>query len=167
MTSDFEWKHDQCPHCAYTLCDHVAGTQGVNDARFRCGQCHHVFHYGAIVEAKGPLFVRREIQSGTETFLSWPRGWNRFAFQQDFEKLLAAVLAGEEVRTKWATYRLRGFNSNVSSVLGEGGRPGDWRTQLYRKLVGDCQRFGRTTRHTEELLENVVESIEPTTGKQI
>lgn len=166
MISDFKWKPDQCPHCGNTECDHISGAQGVIDASFRCSQCTHVFQYGEIIELKGPVFVRRD-HNGTETQLSWARGWNRLlAFQINSANLFAAVLAGEEVRTKWAAYRLRGFAPQGSAALRQESSASNWRMELFQKLVSDCQQFGRTTSHTEELLENVVESIEVTTSEK-
>lgn len=106
----FEWKPDQCPACGYSLCDHIGGTRGVNDARFRCPQCSNTFAYGEIVSLGGPVFLRRQIDSDQAALMSWSRAWNRLiAFHADDDALLEAILAGKEVKTRWAVYVLRGF----------------------------------------------------------
>jgi hypothetical protein len=119
LRRSFVWNPDQCPDCGYALCDHVAGTRGVNDAAFHCSQCSASFAYGAILKQEGPTFVR--IESGTKltSTMNWPRGWNRLIeWYRDDEALLQAILSGRLVKTPWASYVLSGFHKGVATMTG-------------------------------------------------
>jgi hypothetical protein len=107
----FTWKPDQCPDCGYALCDHVAGTHGVNDAVFHCVRCAGRFAYGAILFRDGPAFIRTDASTKATSLMSFSRGWNRLVGRhRDHEFLLEAILSGQTVKTPWASYVLRGFH---------------------------------------------------------
>ena len=111
LRMDFVWKPDQCPGCAYELCGHIGGTKGVSDAMLRCSRCATTFSYGSIESQRGPIFVRTELGTGTTSLMPWSRSWNRLVGSYDDERvLLKAILAGQEVRTPWASYILRVFH---------------------------------------------------------